>query len=190
MHMYARIALAVIALIEIIMPEKVARTFFALFCENPEEIELRRWVTAGIRLEGLMILGFVIWQSRQSLESLSEPTDLSVEFDADNGADVGSQDEQRGFGLRPETTRYTIASALYHADDPLAVSEIVDMAAGTEWEVGRSTTSATLYRMYRDNLVDRNERDDGRGYAYWLTDGGVEAFEEAETPAESNPFQE
>lgn len=190
MHMYARIALAIIALVEIIMPQKVARFCLGIFCENPEDIELRRWVTAGIRLEGLMILGFILWQSRESLESLSDPADLSVEFDADHDTEYSTEAPEQGLSLRPETTRYTIASALYHADDPLAVSEIVDMAAGTEWEVGRSTTSATLYRMYRDNLVDRKERDDGRGYAYWLTDTGIDAFEEADTPTESNPFQE
>ena len=141
-----------------------------------------------------MLLGFALWQHREKIAEFGESAGVPTEFDVVE--DVGVEpdisietEEEETPKLRPETTRFTIASALYHADDPLAVSDIVDLAESTDWEVGRSTASATLYRMYRDGLVERQEREDGRGYVYWLADAGEEALDRADAPVGPNPFQ-
>lgn len=193
--MLPRIALVAIALFELLMPKRVARFTLGLFVANPEDIELRGWVTTGIRLEGLMLLGFVLWRSREELTEFRESAGVPGDFDSlDDIPTIETETEEEAVEdepvLRPDTTRFTIASALYHADDPQAVSDIVDLAAGSDWEVGRSTASATLYRMYRDDLVERREREDGRGYVYWLSDRGRQALEGADEPIAPNPFQE
>lgn len=193
--MLPRIALVAIALLEVLMPKRVAQFTLGLFVENPEDIELRSWVTTGVRLEGLLLLGFVLWKSRDTVSEFRESAGVPGDFDSiDDLPTIETETEEEAAEdepvLRPDTTRFTIASALYHADDPQAVSDIVDLAAGTDWEVGRSTASATLYRMYRDDLVERREREDGRGYVYWLSERGEDALESADEPIGPDPFPE
>ena len=192
--MLPRIALAAIALVEVLLPKTVAQFVVGLLVKNPEDVELRGWVPTLIRMEGLLVLGYLLWRSRDEVAELRESAAVPSEFDSiEDIPTIETEPEVEEAAepvLRADTTRFTIASALYHADDPLAVADIVDLAEGSDWEVGRSTASATLYRMYRDDLVDRRERDDGRGYVYWLADRGREALEQADEPIAPNPFQE
>ena len=172
--MLLRAVLGLIGLVELIAPRRFARFWVNRCCENPDEVELKSWVITAIRLEGVAILAWVAWASREDLEHVGDPTQWlgeeittpEIEIEPDETAP-----------LRPGTTRFDLAAALYQADEPVAVSELVSRSEGTAWEVGRSSASATLYRMHRDGLVDRRERDEGRGFEYWISDDGVAAIE-------------
>lgn len=199
-----------IGLIELLTPRRFADFWVKRCCANPEEVELRPWVYSLIRVEGALILGYVLWQSKAE-DGFDEvvSTDWTEEEPAvDDEASVGiespdtevdavSEEEEETVvetepksSFQPETTRFDLAAVLYHAEDPLTVSEIVDLLEGSEWEVGRSTTSATLYRLYNDGLVDREQPEDGRGYEYWLTGAGEADLEATDAQIEPDPFTE
>lgn len=184
---------AIVGLIELLAPKQVANFWLATCCKNSEEIELRSWIGTAVRIEGLMLLGWALWDSRDEMGGWIELDDFDVS-DADVPAvEIESTEEEEESdtdlpSLQAGTTRFNLAAALYHSDDPLSVSELVERSEGSDWEVGRSTTSATLYRMHRDGLVDRRERDDARGYEYWLADLGGSALEAVETSLDPEPF--
>lgn len=187
--MLLRSIVAVIGLLELVVPRRFARFWVRLACKNPEDVELRPWVTRTIRLEGVLLLAWVAWTSRDQLSELPDRSELSESIDVPD-VDIDAADETSdALMLREGTTRFDIAAVLYHADDPLAVSELVELSEGSDWEVGRSTASATLYRMHTDGLVKRQEREGGRGFEYWLADSGVEAVESADGPVAPDPFE-
>ena len=173
--MLLRTIVALVGFIELVAPRRFAQFWVRLTCKDPEDVELRRWVVTSIRLEGVALLGWAIWQHTNAMEDerAGSVDDTIAEF---TSPDSEAESDEPTPALRPETTRYDIATALDESDDPLAVSELVDRSADTEWEVGRSTASATLYRMHSDGLVDRQEREAGRGYEYWLSEAGKTAL--------------
>lgn len=190
--MLLRSIVAIVALIELVAPRKFINFWLALVSKNPDEVELRPWVIRTVRLEGLLLLGWVAWSSRdQLLKSTDFGSTLDVpEVEIDPTPTDGTADESADAALlREGTTRYDIASVLYHADEPLAVSELVELSSDSDWEVGRSTASATLYRMYSDGIVERQEREDGRGFEYWIADAGSEAIESQGGPSAPSPFE-
>lgn len=191
--MLLRSIVALVGIIELLAPRSFANFWLRLGVKNPEDVELRPWVTRIVRLEGLVLLGWVVWSSREQLtaqtgidESIDVP-DVEITSTTEESTTEDSDEVQV---LREGTTRFDIASVLYHADDPLAVAEIVDLSDGTDWEVGRSTASATLYRMHTDGIVERAEREDGRGFEYWLSAAGIDMIEAVDGPVAPDPFNE
>lgn len=91
--------------------------------------------------------------------------------------------------MNPGTRRFTVASVLYHADGPLTTGEIAELSEGEDWELGQSAVSSELYRMYGDNVVNR-EQGEGSAYEYELTDVGEDALEDADSEIEPNLFSE
>ena len=193
--MLARVTVAVIGIVELIVPRRVADFLAARLFDAPERVEVRGWVVTAIRIGGLLTLGWALWASRDRLEELVSPQPVA-DWEDDLGPtdemppgettepEMGGAAETGPTPLRPDTTRFTIATFLAESEDPVPVSEIVEESVGTDREIGRSTASATLYRMYQDGLVDRRERDEGRGYVYWLTDDGEGALDAADEPVE------
>lgn len=183
--MLQRTALAIVGLVEFLVPRQVARSLLAPFAENPDDIEFRRGSVTLLRLGGLALLGWALWRSR---DELAELPSRAEELTADEHLpEVDVESDEETPTLQPGTTRFDLAAALYQAADPLAVSELVSRSEGTNWEVGRSTVSATLYRMHRDGLVERQEREEGRGFEYWLSETGRDAVEDADAPVETSP---
>ena len=178
--MKLRTALAVIGLIELIAPRRFLNLWIRLCFTNPDEVEVRSWVPTAVRLEGLALVAWVAWTRREQLEEYADAASLVRETQPPE-IEVAPEDAP---SLRPGTTRFDLAAALYQADEPVAVSELVSRSEETEWEVGRSSASATLYRMHRDGLVDRREREEGRGYEYWISDRGRSLLEEGDGPIE------
>lgn len=178
-----RIPITILAIIQIIAPRRFNRFWIGLVSPDAEEIELRSGVPTLTRVEGLVLLGWVLWRSREDLGDYApEDIDTGIEIE-----DIGvTEDDQPT--LTEGTRRFDIASVLYHAEDSLAASDVVDLSEGEDWEMGRSTASATLYRMYNDDLVDREEREDDGSFVYWLTEQGQETLESGEAPIRPNPF--
>ena len=181
-----RLPVAIIGLVEVLAPRQIANFWVARCCRNPEEVALRPWVVHAIRLEGLMLLAWVVWRSRNVLGDF-EPITKEAEEETRQPVPDEPTFEPR---LDPDTRRFDIAAVLYHADEPLSVAEVVELSSGMPWEIGRSTASATLYRMYNEELVDRSERDDEGRFEYWLTEQGTRAVEAADATIEPNPFLE
>lgn len=180
-----RIPIAIVALIEIIAPRRLNRAFLGVFTPDAQDVELRWWVTPLTRLEGLVLLGWVVWQTRDELDGYA-PREFDAEFEEVTTDEPSVADDRPT--LTPGTRRHDIASVLYHAEDPQAASDLVDLSAETDWEMGRSTASATLYRMYNDGLVDREERSDDGSYVYWLMPAAESILEEGDDPIAPNPF--
>lgn len=180
--MIPRSLLAVIGLVEFLAPRSFARFWLNRCCADPERVELRRWVPLAIRLEGLALLGWVVWSSREDLAGLPEAADPAGWIREEEVVPDVEAEEMPS--LQPGTTRFDLAAALYQSDDPLAVSDLVERSAGTDWEVGRSSASATLYRMHSDGVVERREREEGRGFEYWLSASGRQLLEDADTAIE------
>lgn len=236
--MILRTIVAILGVAQLLAPRRVARFWLARCCRNPEDVELRRWVIAAVRLEGLLMIGWVLWQSREQLseatdsdglpgpdfgtepaadeaaegpgetpadEPAAPDADATAESDgpgdegtsAEDAAAAPAEDEDASEAgdpepsptLTPGTRRFELASVLYHASEPLRVADFVELSEGTDWDVGRSPASTTLYRMYNDDAVDREEGSDG-SYEYWLTDAGRAALDAAEAAIEPNPFAE
>ena len=201
--MLIRVVIAALGLLEALAPRRVANVFLSIACTNPEDVELRPWVIHCIRLEGLALIGYVLWQSRDDLQSVVQPGSLEeydVDYeewedepweDAPSGEPAPAEESATAESLptiTPETRRFDLAAVLYHSEDPLTVSEIVDLSDGTDWAVGRSPASATLYRMFNDGVVDREQRAADNSFEYWLTPAGTEALEALEAPIEPDPF--
>lgn len=179
-----RVPIAIVALVEILAPRRFTRFFLRMASPEADDIRLRWWVAPLARIEGLMLLVWVLWRSREEFGGYAPR-----QFDA--GIDLGLEEAESPAStpsLTPGTRRYDIAAVLYHADEPLSASDVVDLSTETEWEMGRSTASATLYRMFNDGLVDREERTNGGSYVYWLTDAGAERLESSDAPIDPNPF--
>ncbi len=176
-----RLLVALVGLVEVLAPRRIAAFWIGLCCRNPDQVELRPWVIHAIRIEGLALLGWVAWQSRDAIDD-TEPDRATIEEPTyqEESADTPAID--------PDTRRFDIAAVLYHTDEPLSVAEVVDLSADTTWEIGRSTASATLYRMYNESLVDRAERDGEGRFEYWLTEDGRAAVESSDVTIEPNPF--
>ncbi len=196
--MILRSVLAVVGFLTVVAPRRIAAFWFARCTTNPEDVEIRPWVLHAIRLQGLAMLGWVLWQSREEFQELmggasdwddeiSFDDDWSVTEETDEEATTTDGDEDLPT-LTPETRRFDMAAILHHADDPLTVSEIVDLSDGTEWEIGRSPASATLYRMFNDGVVDRREREEDGSYEYWLTEEGEASLGRTDATIEPNPF--
>ena len=180
-----RIPIVIIALIELIAPRRLNRAFLGFFTPDAKDVELRWWVAPLTRLEGLALLGWVVWQSRDELGGYA-PEELEADIEEFTSEEPEFPEDQPT--LTPGTRRHDIASVLYHADDPQAASDLVDLSSETEWEMGRSTASATLYRMFNDGLVERRERADDGSYVYWLTPAAKRILETEDEPIHPNPF--
>ena len=178
-----RLLVALVGLVEVLAPRRIASFWVSLCCRNPDQVELRPWVIHAIRIEGLALLGWVAWRSR---DVIAEPDPDAPAVEEPTYQESPTVTPK----LDPDTRRFDIAAVLYHADEPQSVAEVVDLSAGTPWEIGRSTASATLYRMYNETLVDRDERDDEGRFEYWLTDEGRQALEASDASIEPNPFVE
>lgn len=209
--MILRTIVGIIGVLEVIAPGRVIRSLLGLCCRDADEIELRSWVVAAVRLEGLLLVGLVLWQSRDALGEMTRPAEPPTEIDVgetpDSVADASTAeteadaptpaatqdrgDEADGVAdlptLTPDTRRFQLASVLFHADEPLTVRDFVDLSEGTDWELGRSPASTTLYRMFNDGAVDREEGPNG-AYEYWLTDAGRRALEAADAEPSPDPF--
>ena len=181
-----RIPAVIIGLFELFAPRRFHRTWLKLVTPDADGIEFRRWVAPATRLEGLALLGWVVWKSRD-LGGYA-PDEIDAGIDIDHIDDSEPTELENGPTLTPGTRRHDIASVLYHADDPLAASDVVELSDGTDWEMGRSTASATLYRMHNDDLVDRKERPDDGSFSYWLTSNAEHLLEQEEEPIGPNPF--
>lgn len=180
-----RIPVVIVALIELLTPRRFNRAVIGLVSPDATDVRLRWWVAPLTRLEGLVLLGWVIWKSRDLLEGYS-PDEIDTAIDID---EIGRQEAaEDGPKLTPGTRRHDIASVLYHSDEPLAASEVVELSSETDWEMGRSTASATLYRMYNDGLVEREERSDDGSFVYWLTPSAEGILETDDGPIDPNPF--
>ena len=81
-NMYARIIIAVVGLIEVLMPDRVAKLWVGLFVEDPGDVAIRRWVRTGIRLEGFALIALALWMSREQLEEISESAGVPTDFEA------------------------------------------------------------------------------------------------------------
>lgn len=171
-----KIIAAIVGLSELLAPRTVSRLFLASCCENAEEVRLRGWVVTAIRIEGLVLLGWVLWNSREEITDMASLEDVPY-WEGEEEPTPVEMEEAEAPTLQTDTTRFDLAAALYQADDSLPVSELVARSEGTDWQVGRSTASATLYRMHQDGLVERREREDARGFEYWLSDSGEAAVE-------------
>lgn len=182
-----RIPVALIAIVELIAPRRFNRTLIKLLSPDADDIRLRWWVAPATRIEGLILLGWVVWQSREAIGGYA-PDEFDGTIDIDQITDDHPTDDSGGPRLRPGTRRHDIASVLYHADDPLSASEVVDLSRETDWEMGRSTASATLYRMFNDGLVAREERSEDGSFVYWLTSDARGILESADAPIDPNPF--
>lgn len=180
-----RIPLAVIALFEVLAPRRFNRFWIGLVSPDATDVRLRWWVAPLTRLEGLVLLGWIAWENRESLPGYA-PEEIGAGIDVDAFGEESAGAE--GPALTPGTRRHDIASVLYHADEPLAASEVVDLSSETDWEMGRSTASATLYRLYNDALVEREERADDGSFVYWLSDAGRDRLEAEDGPIAPNPF--
>lgn len=179
-----RIPVTVVALIDLLAPRRILGSILWLLAEDTAEVGPRRGTVALLRLKGLVLLGWVAWQSRDAFGYTA--TEFNAEIDLDE-VEPPAQPED-GPTLTPGTRRHDIASVLYHADAPLAASDVVDLSEDTEWEMGRSTASATLYRMFNDDLVEREERPEDGSFEYWLTDTAGELLERADEPIRPDPF--
>lgn len=182
-----RIPVAIIALFEVIAPRRFNRAWIRIVSPDADEVELRPWVAPVTRLEGLLLLGWVAWRSREELRGYA-PEEIDTGIDIDQIGEPEPTVIEDGPTLTPGTRRHDIASVLYHADDPLAASDVVELSEGTDWEMGRSTASATLYRMHNDGLVDRKERPDDGSFMYWLTSAAEDILETGDEPIDPNPF--
>lgn len=213
--MILRSIIGLVGAIQLLAPRRVTRFWLARCCRNPEEIEVKPWVLALVRLEGLVLIGWVLWKSREDIAEATGSDRLPGMGDAGEEEPwVSTEEEEESSAaeerqaptpettseaesepaetddrptLTPGTRRFELASVLYHADEPLTVADFVDLSEGTDWEVGRSPASTTLYRMYNDDAVDRQEGPEG-SYEYWLTDAGRDVLEEADAEIEPNPF--
>ncbi len=179
-----RIPVTVIALIEVLAPGRLLNTVIRLLATDAADTRPRRALVALLRLKGLVLLGWVAWQSRDAIGYAT--TEFDTEIDLEE-VEPPAQPED-GPTLTPETRRHDIAAVLYHADEPLAASDVVDLSEDTDWEMGRSTASATLYRMFNDDLVAREERTDDGSFEYWLTETGEGILERADEPIRPDPF--
>lgn len=85
--------------------------------------------------------------------------------------------------LKPGTWKFKTLSVLYHSDRPLTAEEIEWILDGTDWERDKSVLSTTLGKLYRDALVEREDRPtDHNGsnpYEYVLNDDGTTVLEDA-----------
>lgn len=209
--MILRTIVGVIGVLEVVAPRRVVSSLLGLCCRDADEIEVRSWVVTAVRLEGLLLVGLVLWQSRDALGEMTRPAEPPTEIDVgetpDSVADTSTgeteeheatRETDRDAGddadedadlptLTPDTRRFQLASVLFHADEPLTVRDFVDLSEGTDWELGRSPASTTLYRMFNDGAVDREEGPDG-AYEYWLTDPGRRALEAADADPSPDPF--
>lgn len=179
-----RIPVAVVAVIELLAPRQVIGALVRLLAADRGDARPRPALVALLRLKGLAMLGWVAWQSRDALGYGPEEFDADIDIDH---VETPAEPED-GPTLTAGTRRHDIASVLYHADEPLAASDVVELSEDTDWEMGRSTASATLYRMFNDDLVDRQERADDGSFEYWLTDMGESVLEEDEDPIRPDPF--
>lgn len=110
------------------------------------------------------------------------------EDDSDASTDTDHSESEKPPRLNPDTRRWTLASLLYHADEPLPVSTIVSVSEDHEWEMSQAQASAELYGMFQDDLVDRT----GSPYEYALTEFGNSRLEtrtnEEAAELKPNPF--
>lgn len=172
-----RMPLVAVALVGLIAPRRLHRALLRVVTSEPDDATLRSWVAPLTRLAGAGVLGWTLWRHRSLVGY--RPEDIE---------ELGISEPESEPALTPGTRRHDIASVLYHAEDPQSASDIVDLSADTEWEMGRSTASATLYRMYNDDLVARQERSDDGSYEYWLTASAKRALETDEGSVEPDPF--
>lgn len=179
-----RIPVTLVALIEVLAPERMLAGVVRLLAKDAGAARPRRTLVALLRLKGLVLLGWVAWQSRDAIGYAA--TEFDTEIDLEE-VEPPTRPEDRPT-LTPGTRRHDIAAVLYHADAPLAASDVVDLSEDTDWEMGRSTASATLYRMFNDDLVAREERTDDGSFEYWLTETAQELLERADEPIRPDPF--
>ena len=206
--MILRIIVGFIGLIQIVAPHAVTRFWLGRCCQNPEDIQVKPMTIAAVRVQGLVLVGWVLWQSREEIagrtgyggdlepefgeEWLDEPEEhvpSVIDTESDDEEEEGDEDEQAEQHrptLTPGTRRFELASVLYHADGPLTVADIVELSEGTDWELGRSPASTTLYRMYNDDAVEREQGDAG-SYQYWLTEAGQRVLEESDEEIAPKP---
>lgn len=179
-----RIPIALVALVDLLAPRRLLGGLVRLLAADGKAARPRRGAVALLRLKGLVLLGWVVWQSRDAIGYA--PADFDTEIDLEHVEESEPAEDRPK--LTPGTRRHDIASVLYHADEPLAASDIVDLSEGTDWEMGRSTASATLYRMFNDDLVAREERTDDGSFEYWLTDAGEDILEGSDESIRPDPF--
>ncbi len=179
-----RIPVTFVALLDLLAPRRLLGGVVGLLAANGDSVEPRRGAVALLRLKGFVLLGWVAWQSRDAIGYA--PAEFDTDIDLEHVESAEQPDDRPQ--LTPGTRRHDIASVLYHADEPLAASDVVDLSEGTDWEMGRSTASATLYRMFNDDLVAREERTDDGSFEYWLTELAEEILENAEDAIRPDPF--
>lgn len=82
--------------------------------------------------------------------------------------------------IKPGTNKFYSASVLHATAKPVVPKDIESRLEGTDWETKRSTISATLGQLYKEDIVDREKRRSERGkpYEYTLTEEGKELFSE------------
>ena len=91
------------------------------------------------------------------------------------------------YDLSAGTVPYRIASTLLHIDEEPTPSDMEALLDGTEWESNKGRLSTVLGDLYRDAIVDRDQKElDSPGqnpYQYWLNEDGVKITQQAEENA-------
>jgi lipid-A-disaccharide synthase-like uncharacterized protein len=63
-RMLTRIVLVAVALGEVLFPKRFVDSWMSIAARNPEDVELRPWVYTVARVEGLVILLWVLTRGR------------------------------------------------------------------------------------------------------------------------------
>lgn len=105
----------------------------------------------------------------------------SEEDEKESESEKESEEDDEEISINSGTNRFYSASVLYNSAKPVVPRDIESRLEGTEWEVSRSSISATLGKLYSGGLVTRSKRrgEHGQPYEYVLTDDGEEKIEEA-----------